>query len=1059
MSKIFINRPILATVIALVMIIAGLLAISGLPVTMYPDITPPTIAVVAHYPGANAATIQTTVADPIEKEVNGVDNMLYMSSASSNDGSYILTVTFEIGTDLDMATVLVQNRVSTAESLLPEDVTRLGINISKRAFNIIMLISVTSDDPEISNLYLSNFAQLTLKDELMRVPGVSNIQIFGAGEYSMRIWLKPDVMQTLNLTPDEIVAAVRSQNIQVAPGQVGAAPTVPGQNFQYSLLVEGQLRTTEEFGDIIIRADQERTLRLKDVARLELGSESYGIQSLINGKPVAMMGVNQLPGANLTQVAADLRKKVEELRQTFPKNLNVEITLDTSDYVNDSIREVVETLIIAILLVVFSIFIFIQSVRATLIATIAIPVSIIATFAVMLIIGFSINLFTLFALILAIGIVVDDAILVIENASRIIAQGYEPKAATIRCMEQITGAIIVTTLVLLAVFVPSSMMGGITGEMFRQFAVVILVSVCFSSVNALTLSPALCAILLKPVKEGAKQRKGFFHFFNKGFAKTTNGYISVVSLLVRKSVIIVIALVVLSGAAFLGFISTPTGFLPQEDQGFAMAESKMPDGASFDRAYAFGTQVSGMFGQMPGIKACVAIPGFSLLNSTTDSSSIAYFFIFDDFDERKAAKNNTDNLGYMMSQINGRFFMMQEAFSFAFVPPPIPGLGATGGFSFVLEDRTGTGVAALSEAASQLIGLANTQTGLQNVSTMFSANNPQIQVTANRDKIQQMGLQFNNVYSNMSILLGGYYINDFTLFDRSYKVQVQADANFRRNTDNLASYYVRNPNGGMVPILSLLSIENTLGPQSITRYNMYTAIKITGSAAPGYSSGQAMTIMENIARANLAQNYSLDWTDLSFQERRTSGNSIFILSLSILFGFLFLSANYESWCLAIAVMFSVPLAILGVIIGVWLWGIDINIYTQVGLVLLVGLAAKTSILIVEFAHDLRRKEKYSIRDAAVHAARLRFRPVLMTVISFAFGTAPLLFASGPSAASRQAIGVTVFFGLCIGTFFSLLMTPCFFAILQWISEHNLFSGKKEGAIIDEKPVNVEMKQI
>lgn len=1050
MSKIFIDRPILATVIALVMVIAGVLAIFGLPVTMYPDITPPTIMVMANYPGANAATIQSTVADPIEKEVNGVDDMIYMSSSSSNDGSYILTVTFEIGTDLDMATVLVQNRVSVAESSLPVDVTRLGVNTFKRSSNIVMLIAVTSDDPEISDLYLSNFAQLTLKDELTRVPGVSNIQVFGAGEYSMRIWLDPGTLHSLNLTPDEVVAAVQAQNIQIAPGQVGAAPTVPGQNFQYSLVTEGQLKTEEEFGNIIIRADSERILRLKDVAKLELGSDSYGVQALINGNPVAMLGVNQTPGANLVQVANALRDKVDELSESFPKGIRAEITMDTSDYINDSIKEVVETLIIAVILVILSIYLFIQSLRATLIASIAIPVSLIATFAVMLVIGFSINLFTLFALILAIGIVVDDAILVIENASRIIDQGYEPKAATIRCMEQITGAVIATTLVLLAVFVPSAMMGGITGEMFRQFAVVICVAVCFSSVNALTLSPALCAILLKPTEKNPRPtknpiilaRNGFFKWFDRGFAKATNGYVSIVALFVRKSVIVVIALIVFSGAAFFGFISLPTGFVPEEDQGYALAESKMPDGASFDRAFDLGVKNSTMFGQMPGIKACVAIPGFSLLGSTTDSSSIAYFFIFDDFDERKAAKNNTDNLQFMMGQIYGGFGQSQEAFSIAFVPPSIPGLGATGGFSFMLEDRTGVGVQALTQAANNLIGLANTQSGLSSVSTTFRANTPQIHVTADRDKIEQMGLNFSNVYTNMSVLLGGYYINDFTLFDRSYKVKIQADAEFRKDTADFAQFYVRSPSNDMVPLLSLMDLETTFGPQSITRYNMYTAVKITGNAASSYSSGQAMAIMENVAKANLSESYGFDWTDLSFQEKRTSGNSVFILGLSILFGFLFLAANYESWLMAIAVMLSVPLAILGVVIGVALWGIDVNIYTQVGLVLLVGLAAKTAILIVEFASDLRHKENYSIKDAAIHAARLRFRPVLMTVISFAFGTAPLLFATGPSSASRQAIGATVFFGLCIGTFFSVLMTPCFFAILQWISEHNLFSRKK-----------------
>lgn len=1043
MSKIFIERPILATVIALVMVIAGLLAILGLPVTMYPDITPPTIMVIANYPGANASTIQTTVADPIEKEVNGVDDMIYMSSSSSNDGSYILTVTFEIGTDLDMATVLVQNRVNVAESSLPVDVTRLGVNTMKRSSNIVMLVAVTSDNPDISDLYLSNFAQLTLKDELTRVPGVSNIQVFGAGEYSMRIWLDPGTLNSLNLTPDEVVAAVSAQNIQVAPGQVGAAPTVPGQNFQYSLLTEGQLKTAEEFGDIIIRADKERILRLKDVAKLELGADSYGIQSLINGHPVAMLGINQTPGANLVQVANDLRAKIEDLSESFPKGIRADITLDTSDYINDSIKEVVQTLVIAIILVILSIYLFIQSIRATLIASIAIPVSLIATFAVMLVIGFSINLFTLFALILAIGIVVDDAILVIENASRIIDQGYEPKAATIRCMEQITGAVIATTLVLLAVFVPSTMMGGITGEMFRQFAVVICVAVCFSSVNALTLSPALCALMLKP--SGPKKQKGFFFWFDKGFAKATNGYVSIVALFVRKSIIVVVALIVLSAAAFFGFINLPTGFVPQEDQGYALAESKMPDGASFDRALALGISNSDMFGKMPGIKACVAIPGFSLLGSTTDSSSIAYFFIFDDFDERQAAKNNTDNLEFMMGQIYGGFGRSQEAFSIAFVPPSIPGLGATGGFSFMLEDRTGVGVQALTQTANNLIGLANTQTGLQGVSTMFRANTPQIHVSADRDKIEQMGLNFSTVYNNMSILLGGYYINDFTLFDRSYKVRVQADAEFRKDTADFAQFYVKSPSNDMVPLLSLMDLETTFGPQSITRYNMYTAVKITGNAASGYSSGQAMAIMENVAKANLGESYGFDWTDLSFQEKRTSGNSVFILGLSILFGFLFLAANYESWLMAIAVMLSVPLAILGVVIGVAIWGIDVNIYTQVGLVLLVGLAAKTAILIVEFASDLRHKENYSIKDAAIHAARLRFRPVLMTVISFAFGTAPLLFATGPSSASRQAIGATVFFGLCIGTFFSVLMTPCFFAILQWISEHNLFSSKKPSA--------------
>lgn len=1045
-SKFFIDRPIFATVISILIVIGGLLSIQQLPVSQYPDITPPTVQVTAIYPGANAERVAESVAQPIEQQINGVEDMIYMSSTSANDGSYKLTVTFDIGTDIDMATVLVQNRVGQAVSSLPQEVQRLGVTTRKNSTNIVMMISLTTDaEMEDKDTYLSNFIALQLRDELARVEGVGDVFIFGAGDYSMRVWLDPDKMQARQLSTQDIINAVQEQNILVAAGKLGAAPAPANQQFEYILNANGRLRTVEEFENITVKSGQDgRRTRLKDIGEVKMGSQTYGVLGRLNGEPTAAIAIFQRPGANSLSVSELVQQKIEELKPNFPEDINLSIPLDTTDFVRDSIKEVAVTLIVAVLLVIFTIFVFLQDWRATIIPSITIPVSLIGTFGVMLVIGFSINLLTLFGIILAIGIVVDDSIVVVEATSHHIeANGLSSYEAAVRAMKEVAGAVIATTLVLLAVFVPSAAMGGITGQMFRQFAVTISVATVFSSVNALTLTPALCSLLLRPL---SKEKKNiFFRAFEWCFDRSVNAYGKVTRVIIRYAIIALIIFGTVISLTGVGFNQLPTGFLPTEDIGYVMGMVQLPDAASFNRADEVATKVYQELDQIDGIDYVLTVPGYSILDGSATSNMITLWIVFDDLAERNPKGQVLDVL---VQQINGKLNQIQEGFGFAFVPPAINGLGNAGGFEMKVQDRNNLGFDNLSEVIAEINQSANSQSAVTGARTTFRSNVPQYSIVVNRIKAKQLGLSLSDIYTTMQTFLGSTYVNDFNEFGRTYQVKLQAKGDARANLEDIGKLEVKNANGDMIPLKTLIEIKNTFGPQIVNRYNMYPSASITGEAGPGFSSGDALTVMEQVSNNTLPQGMGFEWTGMSFQEKIVSGGTAIVLILSALFGYLFLCAQYESWTLSLAVVMSIPLALFGTIAGVMGARQNVNIYTQIGIVLLIGLAAKTAILIVEFARDLRKSGK-TINEAAEEAALARFRAVLMTAISFVFGTYPLLVASGTGAASRRALGTAVFWGMIAGTIFTVLLVPAFYKILQNFSEKMAkLRGKNPAPVIE-----------
>jgi HAE1 family hydrophobic/amphiphilic exporter-1 len=1034
-SRFFINRPIFASVIAIIIIIAGLVTLRSLPIAQYPEISPPTVKVAANYPGASAKVLLETVAAPIEQEVNGVEGMLYMSSTCANDGSYNLTVTFEVGMDMDMATVLVQNRVTTALPTLPEEVKNIGVTTKKQSTNIVLMVSLTSPDGQYDDLYLSNYATLRIKDELARINGVGDVFTFGIGDYSMRIWLDPEKVKARRLTTNDVVNAIQEQNVQVAAGQVGQPPVPKGQNFQYVINTMGRLEDVKQFENIIIKTGQGgRITRVKDVARVELGSKTYSVNGFLDGKPTAIVAVYQLPGANAIDLAKKIRAKMKELKGAFPQGLKYEIPFDTTLFVQASIDEVVETLFIAIMLVFLTIFIFLQDWRATLIPAATIPVSLIGAFVAMGMMGFSLNMVTLFGIVLSIGIVVDDAIVVVENTARNIDEfNMETKEATIKAMSEVSGPIVATTLVLMAVFVPTAFLGGVTGQIYRQFALTISAATFFSSINALTLSPALCAILLRPKPQ---RRNVFFRAFNWTFDKTKSIYERTVGKAIRLTAIMLVMFLGLAGAAFFGFVSLPTGFFPVEDQGYVMISAQLPDAASLERT----TEVAGMInkgiGSIEGIKNVIAVPGYSLLDGAVSSNAAAFWIIFEDFDKRttQALKQNA-----LMGKIWQVISNIQEANVVAFVPPAIPGLGVSGGFQMQLQDRGDLGLSALEQMTQEMALAANGQTGLSNVYTTFRANVPQLFAEIDRTKVKTLEIPLSNVFSTLQAYLGSTYVNDFNKFGRTYQVNVQADSVFRVQKEDIQRLEVRNNNGQMVPLGTFVSVEGILGPQIITRYNMYPAAPINGDAAPGFSSGQALDLMEQMAKAKLPPSMGFEWTGMSFQEK-AAGNPMIIFALAIIIVYFVLCAQYESWSISFCILLSVPLALLGTIIAVAIRAMDINIYTQIGIVLLIALASKNAILIVEFAKDARESGK-GIIEAAAEAARLRFRPILMTSFAFIFGTFPLVVAQGAGAGSRQALGTAVFGGMIAATFLTIIFVPVYYVVIQGFSEW-LSRGKK-----------------
>ena len=1041
-SKFFIERPIFATVLALLIIVAGLVTLRMLPIEQYPNITPPTVQVNAVYPGANAETVAQTVGIPIEQQVNGVEGMMYMSSTSSASGAYSLTVTFEVGTDIDMATVMVQNRVSVALNSLPEAVKQQGVTVQKKSSNIVMMLTLGGDSI-YDGLYLANYANLNLVDQLTRVPGVGAVNVMGAGDYSMRIWLDPEAMRIRNLSADQVYAAIQAQNMEVSAGNVGQPFGRSGNNaFQYTLNVKGRLTTPDEFGEIILRVeDGGRILRLKDVARIELGSQKYNVVSRLEGKPTAGIAVYQLPGSNSLDVAKGVKARMEELAEAFPKGIHYAITLDTTEVVHDSINEVMKTFIEATILVVLVMFFFLQSWRAVLIPCITIPVSLIGTLAVMAALGFSINTLTLFGLVLAIAIVVDDAIVVVENVTRLLdeaeAKGekIDMRKITQVAMGEITGPIIGVMLVLLAVFLPTTLIGGIQGQLYKQFALTIAASTVLSGLNSLTLSPALCAILLKPSPKQKSKVFLWFDRFNDWMQRTFNHS---VKWLLARPVVAMSTFVVLSAIALLLFVKWPTTFMPEEDDGYFIVSVQLPAASSLERTEAVGKQIDAILKQYPEIKTFLGVNGFSVMGGGELPNAATYFVVLKNWNERPGKEHSAQAV---VDRFNRQAYgMVQEAQVFGIIPPVIPGMGNTGGLQFELEDRKSLGAEELQKAVNTLLAEYRSEPNIASLSSMYQADVPQYYLNVNRDKVQLLDLNLNQVFAALSYYLGQAYVNDFVEFGRIYQVKLGAGEDAQKYIDDVLKLSVENSRGEMVPFNTFMQVEQVLGMDQVSRYNMYQSASITANVAPGSSSGETIEAVGSLVRNQLGNEFGYEWTSVAYQETKASGSTALVLVMALLVAYLVLAAQYESWTSPVAAVMGLPIAILGAMLGCWIMGEPVSIYTEIGIVLLIALSAKNGILIVEFARDYR-KAGNSIREAAFEAGSVRLRPILMTSFTFVLGVMPLLFATGAGAGSRVALGAAVVFGMLVNTVVATLYIPNWYEVMQTVEER-WFSKRK-----------------
>ena len=1034
-SKFFIDRPIFATVLALLIVVAGLVTFNVLPVAQYPEITPPTVQVNAAYPGANAETVAQTVGIPIERQVNGVEGMMYMSSTSSASGMYSLTVTFEVGTDIDMATVMVQNRVSVALNSLPEAVKQQGVTVQKKSSNIVMMLTL-SGDSIYDGLYLANYANLNLVDQLTRVPGVGAVNVMGAGDYSMRIWLDPEAMRIRNLSAQQVYAAIQSQNMEVSAGNVGQPFGGSGSNaFQYTLNVKGRLNTPDEFGEIILRVEEDgRILRLKDVAHIELGSKRYNVVSRLEGKPTAGIAVYQLPGSNSLDVAKGVKARMAELAESFPQGVYYQVTLDTTEVVHDSINEVMKTFVEATILVVLVMFFFLQSWRAVLIPCITIPVSLIGTLAVMALLGFSINTLTLFGLILAIAIVVDDAIVVVENVTRLLdeaeAKGekIDMRKLTEKAMSEITGPIVGVVLVLLAVFIPTTLIGGITGELYKQFALTIAASTVLSGLNSLTLSPALCAILLKPTPKKKSKLFRWFDRFNDGMQSVYNRS---VKWLLAKPVVAMCSFAVFSIVGIWLFVKWPTTFMPEEDDGYFIVAVQLPAASSLERTEAVGKQIDAILKQYPEVKTFLGVNGFSAMGGGELPNAATYFVVLKDWKERPGKEHSAQ---MVVDRFNRQAYgEVQEAQVFGVIPPVIPGMGNTGGLQFELEDRQSLGSEELQKAVATLLAEYHTEKDIASLSSMYQANVPQYYLNINRDKVQLMDLELSQVFATLSYYLGQAYVNDFVEFGRIYQVKLGAGENAQKYIDDVLKLSAENSKGEMVPFHSFMQVDQVLGMDQVSRYNMYQSATITANVALGSSSGQTIDAVGSLVRNQLGNEFGYEWTSVAYQETQASGTTAIILVMALLVAYLVLCAQYESWTSPVAAVMGLPIAILGAMLGCWIMGESVSVYTQIGIILLIALSAKNGILIVEFARDYR-KEGNSIREAAFEAGRVRLRPILMTSFTFVLGVMPLLFATGAGAGSRVALGAAVVFGMLVNTVVATLYIPNWYEVMQTIEE-------------------------
>lgn len=1023
-SKFFINRPIFASVISLVIILAGLVSMEVLPVEQYPNIVPTEIQISARYPGATAEVLADTVAAPLEQEINGVKDMIYMYSNATSSGYLTIGVVFDIGTDPDQATIDVNNKVQAATPQLPSEVTKNGVTVEQKSNSILQVVTMRSTTDRYDTIYVSNYALLNVLDEIKRIKGVGSASLFASQDYSMRIWLSPDKLADHNLTSQDVVSAIQGQNSQFAAGQFGQEPMKEVQPYTYSVNTKGRLVSAEEFGNIILNTDSNGAiLRLKDVARIELGAQDYSVNSRFNGEPAVAFAIYLQPGANALETAELVKTKMAELSKSFPEGITYDIPYDTTLFVNESIKEVIHTFFEAVLLVILVVYLFLQNFRATLIPIIAVPVSIIGAFAGMYVLGFSINLLTLFGLILAIGIVVDDAIVVLENVERLMSEeGLSPKDAAIKAMQEVSGAVVAIALVLSSVFLPIAFLGGMTGVMYKQFSVTIAISVLISALMALTLTPSLCALLIKKNKH---EPRGFFLWFDKFFEKVTDGYIACVKFFLHHRKMAILSFVGVLAAIGLLFKVVPGGLVPMEDMGNLLMSYELPPASSLPRTTKFTSTIAEEVRNNPNVETIVTINGYNMLSSSQNTYSGVSFIILKNWKEREQANQSAFALSRLFTQMG---MSDPRGIGYSFSMPPIMGMSTTGGFEAYVQNRIGASSTELMKKTEELVAEANKHPALANVKTTFSVSTPQYTIELDRDKAMMMNVSIGSVYAVMQSTFGSLYVNDFTYMGRNFHVSLQSESRFRRSPDDLRYVYVKSSTGELVPLSSLITVKRVTGPELVNRFNIFPAAKVLGDPAEGYSSGQAIAAMEEVAEKVLGEGYTLSWIGSAYQEKLAGGASTQAFAFGIIMIFLILSAQYEKWSLPFVVIMSVPFAVLGALIAIWLRGIDNDLYFQVGLVTLIGLAAKNAILIVEFAIQQVQTGKTYV-EAAIDAARLRFRPIVMTSLAFTFGVLPLAISSGAGAASRHAIGTGMVGGMLVSTFISTMFVPMMFAMI------------------------------